>query len=112
MAITTSTRLTPTYASLSTRTQDVVTLGFSTTEDNITVELPAGAQVVSAPESAHGDGPFGSFSVDVTKEKDKVVVKSRVAVKVSRITPKDYEAWRRFCDAADRALAPRLVIHP
>jgi transglutaminase-like putative cysteine protease/tetratricopeptide (TPR) repeat protein len=112
MAITTSTRLTPTFASLSTRTQDVMTLGFSTTEDNVTVELPPGAQIVSAPESAHQDGPFGSFSVEVTKEKDKVSVKSRVSVKVSRIKPKDYDAWRRFCDAADRALAPRLVIHP
>ncbi|MFZ5895803.1 MAG: DUF3857 domain-containing protein [Myxococcota bacterium] len=112
MAVTTSTRLTPSYASLSTRTQDVVTLGFSTTEDTFTVELPPGAQIVSAPENAKQEGPFGSFSVEVQKEKDKVVVKSRVSVKVSRITPKDYEAWRRFCDAADRAVAPRLVIHP
>ncbi|MGC4090625.1 MAG: DUF3858 domain-containing protein [Polyangiaceae bacterium] len=112
MAVTSSLRLTPTYASLSTRTQDVVTLGFSTTEDTVTVDLPAGAQIVSAPESAQQEGQFGSFSVDVAKEKDKVVVKSKVSVKVSRITPKDYEAWRRFCDAADRALSPRLVVRP
>jgi transglutaminase-like putative cysteine protease/tetratricopeptide (TPR) repeat protein len=112
MSTTSSLRLTPTFASLSTRTQDVVTLGFSTTEDTVTVDLPAGAEIVSAPESAHVDGRFGSFSVDVSKEKDKIVVKSRIAVKVSRITPQDYPAWKAFCDSADRALAPRLVVRP
>jgi hypothetical protein len=112
MAVTSSLRLTPTFASLSKRTQDVSTLGFSTTEESVTVELPPGSQVVSLPDSARGDGPFGSYSVQVTSEKDKVVVNSKVSVKVSRITPKDYAAWKRFCEEADRALAPRLVIHP
>jgi hypothetical protein len=112
MAVTSSLRLTPSFASLSTRTQDVMTLGFSTTEDLVTVELPPGAQIVSAPESAHADGRFGSYSVEVTREKDKVVVKSKIAVKVSRIKPPDYPAWRRFCEEADRALSPRLVVKP
>jgi hypothetical protein len=112
IAVTSSTRLTPSFASLSTRTQDVMTLGFSTTEDSVTVELPPGAQIVSAPEPAKGDNRFGSYFVEVTRDKDKIVVKSKVAVKVSRIKPQDYPAWRRFCEDADRALAPRLVVHP
>jgi hypothetical protein len=112
MAVTSSLRLTPTFASLSSRTQDVSTLGFSTTEDTVSVDLPPGAKIVSKPEPVRGEGPFGSYSVEVTSEKDKVVVKSRVSVKVSRIAPKDYAAWKRFCEDADRALAPRLVIHP
>jgi transglutaminase-like putative cysteine protease/tetratricopeptide (TPR) repeat protein len=112
MAVTSSLRLTPTFASLSTRTQDVMTLGFSTTEDLVTVELPPGAQIVSAPVSARGESRFGSYSLDVSRDKDKVVVKSRIAVKVSRVKPQDYAAWRRFCEDADRAFAPRLVIQP
>jgi transglutaminase-like putative cysteine protease/tetratricopeptide (TPR) repeat protein len=112
MSVTSNLRMTPTFASLSSRTQDVVTLGFSTTEDVVTVDLPAGAQIVSAPESTKGDSAFGSYSVEVSTEKDRVVVKSRVAVKVSRISPKDYEAWKRFCEATDRALSPRLVVRP
>ncbi len=112
MSVTSNLRLTPTFASLSSRTQDVVTLGFSTTEDVVSVELPPGAQVVSQPESKQGDSPFGSYSVEVSNEKGSVVVKSRVAVKVSRVKPKDYEAWKRFCEQADRALSPRLVVRP
>ena len=112
MSVTSSLRLTPTFAALGGRTQDVSTLGFSTTEDSVTVDLPPGAEVVSAPESAKGDSRFGSYSVEVSKEKDKVLVKSRVAVKVSRITPKDYADWKKFCEEADRALSPRLVVRP
>lgn len=112
MAVTSSTRLTPSFASLSTRTQDVMTLGFSTTEDTVTVELPPGAQIVSAPEPSRADSRFGSYAVEVQKDKDKIIVKSRVSVKVSRIKPPDYPAWRRFCEEADRALSPRLVVHP
>jgi hypothetical protein len=112
MDVTTSLRLTPKFASLSGRTQDVVTEGFSTTEDTVTVELPAGAEVVSAPLPVREEGPFGSFYVEVSKGRDRVAVKSRIVVSVSRIAPKDYPAWKRFCEAADRAMAPRLVVRP
>jgi hypothetical protein len=112
MDVTSSLRLTPKFASLSGRTQDVVTEGFSTTEDSVTVELPPGAEIVSAPVPVRQDGPFGSFSVEVTRNKDRISVKSRIVVSVSRVEPKDYAAWKRFCEAADRAMAPRLVVRP
>lgn len=112
MPVTSSLRLTPTFASLSARTQDVVTQGFSTTEDSVTVELPPGAQIVSAPVTTRGESPFGSYSVEVTSEKDQVRVKSRIAVRVARISPAEYPKWKRFCEEADRALTPRLVVRP
>lgn len=112
LAVTSNLRLTPTFASLSTRTQDVVTQGFSTTEDRVTVELPPGTVVVSAPASASGRSRFGSYLVEQEISRDQVRVRSRISVTVSRITPKDYPAWKRFCEEVDRALNPRLVVRP
>ena len=110
MAVTESFRLTPNYASLSQRRHDVRLLAFSTLEDQYTIKLPAGAKIVSAPSNASQDGPFGSYSVSVQTDHDQVTVASRVLIKVDRVTPKDYPAWKSFCEAADRALSPRLVI--
>ena len=110
MPVTGAFRLTPTYASLSQRRHDVRLLAFSTLEDQYTVKLPPGAKVVSAPRDATADGAFGSYSVKVLSERDQVTVQSRVSIKVDRVSPKDYPAWKAFCEAADRALSPRLVI--
>jgi hypothetical protein len=110
MAVTDSFRLTPNYASLSQRRHDVRLLAFSTLEDVYTIKLPAGAKVASAPNNASQDGPFGSYAVSVQTDKDTVTISSRILVKVDRVTPKDYPAWKSFCEEADRALNPRLVI--
>ena len=110
MAVTESFRLTPNYASLSQRRHDVRMLAFSTLEDTYTVKLPPGSKLVSAPSNAAGDTPFGSYAVTVLTEHEQVTVTSRLLIKVDRVTPKDYQAWKSFCEAADRALSPRLVI--
>jgi hypothetical protein len=41
-----------------------------------------------------------------------VIVKSKLMVKVSRIEPSDYKAWKRFCEDADSAFSPRLMVKP
>jgi len=110
MAVTNSFRLTPNYASLSQRRHDVRLLAFSTLEDRYSIKLPVGSKVVSAPSNVTQDGPFGSYFVKVQTDHDQVTVESRLIVKVDRVTPKDYPAWKSFCEAADRALSPRLVI--
>ena len=110
MAVTNSFRLTPNYASLSQRRHDVRLLAFSTLEDQYTIKLPPGSKIISAPSTATQDGRFGSYSVSVQQDHDQVTVSSRLIVKVERVTPKDYPAWKSFCEAADRALSPRLVI--
>jgi hypothetical protein len=110
MAVTNSFRLTPSYASLSQRHHDLRLLAFSTLEDVFTIKLPLGMKIASAPENVNVDGPFGSYSVAVQSERDQVVVTTRLAVKVDRVAPQDYAAWKRFCEAADRALSPRLVV--
>jgi hypothetical protein len=75
-----------------------------------TIKLPPGAHVVSAPNSASVDGPFGSYAVSVQTDKDQVTIASRISVKVERVKPKDYAAWKSFCEETDRAMNPRLVI--
>src|SRR5690606_21236845 len=112
MAVTPSLRLPPKFASLSRRTQPVVTESFTTTEETVVVELPEGARVVSAPTSVEEKGRFGSYSVRVSVDGSRVEVKSRVAVTANRIAPRDYADWRRFCEAVDRAFSPRLLVRP
>jgi tetratricopeptide (TPR) repeat protein len=110
MAVTNSFRLTSAYASLSHRKQDVSILAFSELRDTFTVELPAGMKVVSAPDPVKGDSRFGWYSVEVEKQPDKITVKSRLGLKVTRVVPKDYAAFKAFCVEADRALGARLVV--
>jgi hypothetical protein len=110
MAVTNSFRLTSAFASLSQRKQDVSIVAFSELRDNVVIELPPGARVVSAPDSANGDSRFGWYSIVVDKQADKVSVKSRLGLKVTRVPPADYAAFKAFCAEADRALGARLVV--
>jgi hypothetical protein len=110
MAVTNSFRLTSAYASLSQRKQDVSILAFSELRDTFVIELPAGVKVVSAPEPANADTRFGWYSLAIEKQADKITVKGRLGLKVTRVPPSDYAAFRAFCAEADRALGARLVV--
>jgi transglutaminase-like putative cysteine protease/tetratricopeptide (TPR) repeat protein len=112
MAVTNPFRLTSTYATLSQRKQDVWTLAFTELRDTFVIDLPPGARVVSSPENKQGTSEFGSYSVVVEQQGDRIRVKSRVGLTVPRVKPADYPAFKRFCEAADAALSPRLVIQP
>jgi tetratricopeptide (TPR) repeat protein/transglutaminase-like putative cysteine protease len=112
MAVTTGFRLTPNYASLSQRSEDVVILAFTELRDTYVVDLPPGSSVVAAPMPVKVDNPFGWYSIDVTTAGDKVTVKSRLGLRVARVKPKDYAAFKQFCAAADEALSRRLLVKP
>jgi transglutaminase-like putative cysteine protease len=112
MAVTNSFRLTPAYASLSQRRQDVWLLSPAELRDSFVVELPPGARVVSLPDTVNLDNPFGWVKMTVEKSGDRVSVTSRVGLRTDRVLPKDYPAFKRFCEDADRALSRRLVIEP
>jgi tetratricopeptide (TPR) repeat protein/transglutaminase-like putative cysteine protease len=112
MAVTPSVRLTSTYASLSSRTQDVRIVSFSTVDDTFVIKLPAGKKLESAPPDAKGSSPFGSYSVEVEKTPAQVTVKSRVELRTGRVTPQQYPAFKKFCEDVDRALGGRLVVSP
>jgi tetratricopeptide (TPR) repeat protein len=105
-------RLTPTYASLSTRRNAVRLTALGTLDDTFVVKLPPGMKVVSSPPDAKGDSPFGSYTVTVERDATKVVVKTRFVVKVMSVPPEQYPAFKQFCADADSAVTPRLVLGP
>ncbi|MEJ7734654.1 MAG: DUF3857 domain-containing protein [Polyangiaceae bacterium] len=75
------------YASLSTRSLDVVLPALSSRDDEWSVKVPAGMRVVRAPVPARSDSPFGSFTIEVEQSAGKVVVHSVLILKKARITP-------------------------
>jgi tetratricopeptide (TPR) repeat protein len=112
MPVTGGFRLTPNYASLSQRRLPVELIAFTTLDDVYRIKLPPGGKLVAAPEDRTGTSQFGSYSVKVEQVKGEVSVHSKLAIKVSRIEPADYAAWKRFCEEADSALNPRLLVKP
>ena len=105
-------RLTPNFASLSQRRQAVELIAFTTVDDVYRIKLPAGAKVLSTPEERAATSPFGSYSLKVEQAHGEVIVRSKLQVKVSRIEPADYQAWKLFCEEADSAFSPRLLVKP
>jgi tetratricopeptide (TPR) repeat protein len=105
-------RLTPTYASLSTRRLPVKLPPVGALDDTFTVTIPAGYRVVSLPDKAAADSPFGSYSITAREEDGRVVVQSRVVVKAVTVPQDKYAAWKQFCAEVDSALVPRLVLGP
>jgi transglutaminase-like putative cysteine protease/Tfp pilus assembly protein PilF len=110
--VTGSARLTPRYASLSRRRQDVSLLGFTTIDDRYSIELPRGATVVSVPTPAAGKSQFGSYVLEVTEKPGRVEVHSRIQVDVPRVTPGEYARWKAFCSRVDEAMSRRLTVRP
>jgi tetratricopeptide (TPR) repeat protein/transglutaminase-like putative cysteine protease len=105
-------RLTPNFASLSQRRQAVELIAFTSNDDTYRIKLPPGAKVLSTPEPTEVTSQFGSYSLKVEQTRGEVIVRSTLRIKVSRVEPADYQAWKRFCEAADSAFSPRLLVKP
>jgi len=103
-------RLVATFASLSSRKQDIRLHVRSTLEDELVIHLPANYKIKSLPEAMQQDTPFGAFSIGVEAAGNKVTLRAKIAIQKTRITPAEYSAWRTFCEAADRAFAQRLIV--
>ncbi len=110
MPVTDDSRLTPIFASLSKRRLPVAVGAFSEQRYQYTVELPVGSKVISMPAATNADGKFGYYSLEIEQTGLRVKVKSRLGVKVSRVSVADYPAWKQFCEAADRAFSVPLVV--
>jgi len=112
LPVTVQSRLTPQYAALSTRSQDVRIAGFSSQVEQVTLKLPAGARVEAAPPNSEVKSRFGSYHISYQQQGSTVTVKSSLSLFMDRITPQDYKEFRSFCVAADQALGHRLVVSP
>lgn len=112
LGVTINSRLTADYASLSSRQHDVRIVGFSNRKQTVELTIPDGFSVQSAPTSVSKDTPFGRYRVDYKKEGNKITVESELFLKVDRVNPQDYVAFRRFSAEVDRAFEAPLVLEP
>lgn len=110
LSVTLGTRLVPRFASLSTRRLDLQIGAFPRSEERVVIELPKGFKLVAGPQPVRTATPFGTYSVDVREEAGRVVVESKLALSVSRVAAKDYAAFRSFCEGADAAFEPRVLL--
>lgn len=97
-------------ASQSARTLDLVVGPLSMREETWTIKLPGGMKATRVPLPLSMDTPYGSFGIKVEEASGKVTVKSTLTLKKSRITPAEYQGWRAFCEAVDRAFGQRVVV--
>jgi cellulose synthase operon protein C len=110
LSVTPNVRLTPNYAALSERRHEVRLLGIPKSDETYVVKLPAGHVVVASPQTIKGEGPFGSYSVDVDRQQNRVTVRSRLSLSKLRVVPAEYAKFREFCAEVDSAFGKRLVV--
>ncbi len=110
LVVTPGERLGQTYASLPRRDLDVDIGSFPSLDETFVVQLGAGHTVLGLPKPEQLDTPFGRYSVEVSADSAEVRVHSTLALKVSRVSPKSYADFRRFCQQVDAAFEQRLVL--
>ncbi|MBL9028471.1 MAG: DUF3857 domain-containing protein [Myxococcales bacterium] len=101
-----------TVGSLSSRQTDVVVGALTSSEEERVIRIPAGMKVKRLPVNAKVTTPLGYVEVTVENEGNRVVIKSKLAILKSRISPSEYASFRAFCQSADDALSQRLVVGP
>ncbi|MBI4955838.1 MAG: DUF3857 domain-containing protein [Myxococcales bacterium] len=109
-------RLTGELAPTATRTLPLV-LGLARTVEEVwRLEVPPSARLVSVAAPVRVESPLGLYSVEVVRAPsatgggEVVTVTSTLRLDRARVEPADYPAWRRFCEAVDGALGPRVVL--
>jgi cellulose synthase operon protein C len=97
------------WAPLSSRRRDIRIVALATQENETVVKLPQGAKVLGPPHPAEGKSAYGTYKVDVETTGNIVRVKTTVAITKSRIPAAEYQAFRTFCEQADRELGQSLT---
>jgi tetratricopeptide (TPR) repeat protein/transglutaminase-like putative cysteine protease len=99
-----------TYASLSSRSQDLVLGDPYLNHFTYRIQLPEGMAAAELPAPATADTPFGSFQVATRSEGGTLVAEGRIALRAGRVRVADYPAFRDFVSRLDRALAGKVVL--
>jgi cellulose synthase operon protein C len=110
LVVTPGERLGQSYASLPRRSLDVDIGSFPTLDETFVVRLAPGQTVLRLPKAERAETQFGQYSVEASADASEVRVRSRLALKVSRVTPDRYAEFRRFCQGIDAAFDQRLVL--
>jgi cellulose synthase operon protein C len=103
-------RLVAELAPSSKRTLDLTLTALTSREEEWVIKVPAGMKVRAMPTAQKLDTPFGSFHVTVEQAPGKITVRTGLSFKKARVTPAEYEAFRSFCEAVDRAFGQRIVV--
>ncbi len=97
-------------AGASTRTQDLVLPSPWTTDEEIHIALPEGAEVTSLPRDQNITGAFGSLRLHYKKSAGEVMVQSHVQFEKARVSAQDYPAFRQFCSQAERSFRNEITL--
>ncbi|HEX4603100.1 MAG TPA: DUF3857 domain-containing protein [Candidatus Angelobacter sp.] len=97
-------------AGASTRTQDLVLPSPWTTEEEIRIALPEGAEVTSLPHDQNISGSFGSVRLHYRKSAGEIVVQSHVQFEKARVSAQDYPAFRQFCAQVERSFRSEITL--
>jgi hypothetical protein len=80
-------------------------------EDKITVWLPAGYRVESAPTKPFLlETPYGSYRLSVVVEEAKVTVERTLVANAVRLPATEYDAWRNFYKEVSKADGAQVVL--
>ncbi|HET9166510.1 MAG TPA: DUF3857 domain-containing protein [Candidatus Angelobacter sp.] len=97
-------------AAASTRTQDLVLPSPWTTEEEIHIALPQGAEVTSLPRDQSITGAFGALRLHYKKSAGEVIIQSHVQFEKARVSAQDYPAFRQFCAQAERSFRNEITL--
>jgi transglutaminase-like putative cysteine protease/Flp pilus assembly protein TadD len=97
-------------AAASTRIQDLVLPSPWTTEEEIHIALPEGAELAGLPRDQSITSNFGSVRLRYKKSGNEVVVQSRVEFEKARISAQDYPAFREFCSQVERSFRNEITV--
>jgi transglutaminase-like putative cysteine protease len=97
-------------AAASTRTQDLVLPSPWTTEEEIHIALPEGAEVTSLPRDQNISSSFGSLRLHYRKSAGEIVVQSHIQFEKARVSAQDYPAFRQFCAQAERSFRGEITL--
>ncbi|HEY2499508.1 MAG TPA: DUF3857 domain-containing protein [Candidatus Angelobacter sp.] len=97
-------------AGASTRTQDLVLPSPWTTEEEIHIALPNGAEITSLPHDQIINSGFGSVRLHYKKSANEILMQSHVQFEKARVSAGDYPAFRQFCTEAEHAFRSEITV--
>ena len=93
------------------RTQDLWIESGYCDVDSLTLHLPDGFVIEAIPEPIHLSGPFGSIDFEVRESRENELSVHIRMLRHSGLYPKsDYEAFKSFIQAINRAYSARIVL--
>ena len=97
-------------APLGSRTQDLLLPAPWSTQEEIRIALPMGAQAISIPNDVRLDTNFGSAQVTYQQRGRDIVVRNNVQFRQLRISPPEYSSFREFCSQVERAFRQEVKV--